>query len=409
MSSKILVVDDEPDFESLIIRNFRKKIRQKELEFFFANNGAQALEILKDQPSIEIVLTDINMPIMDGLTLLDRLMYLYPDIKAVIVSAYDDMEKIRTAMNRGAFDFLTKPIDFSDLEITIKKTLSNVQQLKENKRLRQEKQEAEAANRAKSVFLANMSHELRTPLNAIIGYSEILLEDARDVGQNDFISDLVKIQTAGKHLLSIINDILDLSKIEAGKMDINMEPFDFNTLVENVLVTIQPMVKKNRNIIEVECQSNLGLVRADVTKVRQVILNLLSNAAKFTEDGKITLKVKKLELGELESKNGEVGDRFSNANNPNLSTEYILLNVADTGIGISSDQMEHLFEPFTQADSSTTRKYGGTGLGLAISRHFCQMMGGDISVESELNQGSVFTVKLPVIVEKYSAREEETA
>ena len=407
MSSKILVVDDEPDFESLIIRNFRKKIRQKELQFFFANNGAEALEILKDEPSIEIVLTDINMPIMDGLTLLDRLMYLYPDIKAVIVSAYDDMEKIRTAMNRGAFDFLTKPIDFSDLEITIKKTLSNVQQLKENKRLRQEKQEAEAANRAKSVFLANMSHELRTPLNAIIGYSEILLEDAGDLGQDDFISDLVKIQTAGKHLLSIINDILDLSKIEAGKMDMHMEPFDFNTLVENVLVTIKPMVEKNRNIIEVECQSNLGLVRADVTKVRQVILNLLSNAAKFTEDGKITLKVKKLDLGELESKNGDASDRFSNLNNPNVKTQYIILNVADTGIGISPDQIEHLFEPFTQADSSTTKKYGGTGLGLAISRHFCQMMGGDISVESELDKGSIFTVKLPAIVENYSVKELE--
>uniref|UniRef100_UPI0035C8E4E8 response regulator n=1 Tax=Okeania sp. SIO2F4 TaxID=2607790 RepID=UPI0035C8E4E8 len=167
MSSKILVVDDEPDFESLIIRNFRKKIKTKELDFIFARDGVEALEILSEEPNIDIILTDINMPLMDGLTLLDNLQLHYPEIKAVIISAYDDMEKIRSAMNRGAFDFLTKPIDFIDLDITIKKTLANVQQLKENKRLKQETNEAEAANKAKSVFLANMSHELRTPLNAI--------------------------------------------------------------------------------------------------------------------------------------------------------------------------------------------------------------------------------------------------
>ena len=232
MSSKILVVDDEPDFESLIIRSFRKKIKQKELDFIFATNGIEALEILSEGVNIDIVLTDINMPLMDGLTLLDNLRVFYPDIKAVIVSAYDDLDKIRSAMNRGAFDFLTKPIDFQDLEITIQKTLENVQQLKENKRLKQEKHEAEAANRAKSVFLANMSHELRTPLNAIIGYSEILLEDAHSLGSKDFIHDINNIHTSGKHLLTIINDILDLSKIEAGKMDMHWEAVNIIALIE---------------------------------------------------------------------------------------------------------------------------------------------------------------------------------
>lgn len=396
MSSRILVVDDEPDFESLIVRNFRKKIRKKELEFVFAGNGAEALEFLKKDANIDMVISDINMPILDGLTLLDRLMHNYPDIKAVIVSAYDDMDKIRTAMNRGAFDFLTKPIDFGDLEITINKTIRNSQQVKENKRLRQEKQEAEAANRAKSVFLANMSHELRTPLNAIIGYSEIMLEDAEDLGYDSFIPDLTKIQTAGKHLLSIINDILDLSKVEAGKMELYMEPFDIQSLIDNVLSTIQPTIEKNFNVLEVRFEDNLGLIRADLTKVRQVILNLLSNAAKFTENGKIILTVREATYEEKQAIQNEAedGDRLLN-----WEQQYILISVADTGIGISPEQIEHLFEPFTQADSSTTKKYGGTGLGLAISRHFCKMMGGDITVESDLGRGSVFTVKFPVKIE----------
>lgn len=387
MSSKILVVDDEPDFESLIIRSFRKKIKQKELDFIFATNGIEALEILSEGVNIDIVLTDINMPLMDGLTLLDNLRVFYPDIKAVIVSAYDDLDKIRSAMNRGAFDFLTKPIDFQDLEITIQKTLENVQQLKENKRLKQEKHEAEAANRAKSVFLANMSHELRTPLNAIIGYSEILLEDAHSLGSKDFIHDINNIHTSGKHLLTIINDILDLSKIEAGKMDVHWESVNIMVLIENVLATIQPLIKQNNNILEIICEDNQEPIMADPNKMRQVILNLLSNAAKFTENGKIILKVKVANNDE---------DFISQNRDCNFTDKVLILSVADTGIGISEEKIDSLFQPFTQADNSTTRKYGGTGLGLAISRHFCKMMGGDITVVSEVNKGSIFTVKFPV-------------
>ncbi|RQH20568.1 ATP-binding response regulator [Okeania hirsuta] len=391
MSSKILVVDDEPDFESLIVRNFRKKIKQKELEFIFARNGVEALEILSEELNIDIVLTDINMPLMDGLTLLDNLQDQYPDIKAVIISAYDDMEKIRSAMNRGAFDFLTKPIDFEDLEITIKKTLENVRQLKENKRLKQEKDEAQAANRAKSVFLANMSHELRTPLNAIIGYSEILLEDARDLGYEDFVHDLDNIHTAGRHLLTIINDILDLSKIEAGKMDVHLESFKIMALIENVVATIQPLIEQNSNTLEIICEDHQELIVADPNKMRQVILNLLSNAAKFTENGNISLKVKIIS-----------NDEYCTVQSEELTpNKMLILSVADTGIGISENQMNVLFKPFTQADNSTTRKYGGTGLGLVISRHFCKMMGGDIGVVSEVNKGSIFTVKVPFIKEQF--------
>ncbi|MBS9770923.1 MAG: hybrid sensor histidine kinase/response regulator [Trichodesmium erythraeum GBRTRLIN201] len=290
-------------------------------------------------------------------------------------------------MNRGAFDFLTKPIDFQDLEITIQKTLENVQQLKENKRLKQEKHEAEAANRAKSVFLANMSHELRTPLNAIIGYSEILLEDAHSLGSKDFIHDINNIHTSGKHLLTIINDILDLSKIEAGKMDVHWESVNIMVLIENVLATIQPLIEQNNNILEIICEDNQEPIMADPNKMRQVILNLLSNAAKFTENGKIILKVKVANNDE---------DFISQNRDCNFTDKVLILSVADTGIGISEEKIDSLFQPFTQADNSTTRKYGGTGLGLAISRHFCKMMGGDITVVSEVNKGSIFTVKFPV-------------
>lgn len=237
------------------------------------------------------------------------------------------------------------------------------------------KDAAEAANRAKSTFLANMSHELRTPLNAIIGYSEMLQEDASDLGEEGFIKDLQNIQFAGRHLLDLIGDILDISKIEAGRMLLCVENFDVVSLVDEVVMTVQPLVDKRGNSLMVCCDENLGEIEADITKVRQCLLNLLSNAAKFTQQGKITLKVGRLQ--------GE---------------KAICFRVSDTGIGMTPAQMEKLFEPFSQADDSYSRKYGGTGLGLAITRKFCTMMGGEIQVQSEFGRGSTFTMVLPVVV-----------
>jgi PAS domain S-box-containing protein len=236
---------------------------------------------------------------------------------------------------------------------------------------------AEAASRAKSTFLANMSHELRTPLNAIIGYSEMLEEEARESGLKDIIPDTQKIHNAGKHLLTLINDILDLSKIEAGRMELYLEEFDLSNLIEEVVATLHPLVEKNHNQLQVSCSPNLGVMYADLTKVRQILFNLLSNALKFTEGGTVLLGATRESAGR---------------------SDWVYLQVSDTGIGMSAGQQQGLFQPFMQGDASTTRKYGGTGLGLAISRLFCQMMGGDITIESQLGVGSIFTVQLKVKV-----------
>jgi len=232
---------------------------------------------------------------------------------------------------------------------------------------------AETANRAKSQFLANMSHELRTPLNAIIGYSEILQEDVTHLGQDNLVPDLRKIEGAGRHLLGLINDILDLSKVEAGRMDIFLEDVEIIPLLEEVRAIIVPLAEKNGNAVEYRLADNLGSMRTDRTKLKQSLLNILSNANKFTENGRVTLVAERIQ-------NGRAVVRFA---------------ISDTGIGMSEEQLGRLFQAFSQAETTTSQKYGGTGLGLVITRNFCQLLGGDVTVASKPGEGSTFAITLP--------------
>jgi signal transduction histidine kinase len=262
-----------------------------------------------------------------------------------------------------------------DLERAHEAQRQNAQQLTAVvDQLRITKSQAESATRAKSEFMASMSHELRTPLNAIILYSELLLEVAADQGQAAAVPDLQRIRSAGKHLLELINGILDLSKIEAGKMAVSIETVDARALIADVIDTVRPLVQKNRNVLDIVCAADIGTIDTDLMKARQVLLNLLGNASKFTHDGTITLGVRRVMI------DGTPGIEFT---------------VADTGVGMNDEQCSRIFEAFTQADVTTSRKYGGTGLGLALVAKFCELLGGTVSVASEPGRGSRFTVVLP--------------
>lgn len=243
------------------------------------------------------------------------------------------------------------------------------------------KEAAENANRTKDTFLAGMSHELRTPLNAVIGYSEMLMESAEDGGDMQSVVDLRKILGAAKHLLSLINDILDLSKIEAGKFQLYLEHFDLAEVIRDVEQTVAPLVQKKSNTLYVRVDPDIGKIFADMTRLRQVLFNLISNSSKFTENGSITL------------------------NAARIDERWIEIGIRDTGIGMTPEQADKLFQPFTQAEASTSKKFGGTGLGLVISRMFCRLMGGDITLQSQYGEGSTFTIRLPARVEQERAAE----
>ena len=263
-------------------------------------------------------------------------------------------------------------------------------ELQERKRAQEELQVArdfsDAANRSKSQFLANMSHELRTPMNAIIGYTEILQDDVTDAKQMEYLPDLNKIHSAARHLLALINDVLDLSKIEAGRMELYLETFKLHEVVHSITDTVRPLIEKNHNQLVVHFSEKIDTIYADLTKVRQNLFNLLSNASKFTENGTITLHITH------EMREGK---------------EWVSFRVRDTGIGMTPEQLSKLFTPFTQADASTTREYGGTGLGLSITKKFCEMMGGHIEISSEYGVGSTFSMSLPCVVHNVEIEEVE--
>ncbi|MCK5719720.1 MAG: response regulator [Thiomargarita sp.] len=438
----ILIVDDNKNnlftLHTLIDEHIQANI-------FEADSGIIALQLLL-QTKVDLIILDVQMPEMDGFETakLIRSRKRTQHIPIVfLTAAYKSEDFQQKGFSIGAADYLTKPIDTAQLINRIKSYIRFIEQerqhnqelerkvkertaelSKSNEQLTQEISEreqierklqeahdqlehrveertaelqesktvaenartvAEAANLSKSQFLANMSHELRTPLNAIIGYSEMLEEEAEDLEQEDFIPDLQRIHAAGKHLLGLINDVLDLSKIEAGKMGLHLEHFDLTEVFNEVVNTIKPLMNKKGNTLDVKNNQFSIEMYADITKLRQILLNLLSNSAKFTENGLVSI---------------EVSEKITEDNN-----QWVQFCVTDDGIGMTEEQRNKLFQPFTQADSSTTRKYGGTGLGLAITKKFTEMMGGNISIISEFGHGTLFSILIPIIVAEIEMEE----
>jgi signal transduction histidine kinase len=370
-NAKILMVDDTPANIDVL----HKLLAKEGYKLSFATNADKALKIIS-RTLPNLILLDVMMPDMDGFELCQLLKSQKEtqDIPIIFMTALTDtIDKIK-GFSLGAVDYITKPIQSEELLARVSthlKLQAHVIELK-TRSLESEKARyvAESANRAKSLFLANMSHELRTPLNAIIGYTDLVQEEAADLGYETIITDLTKIQVAAKQLLGIISDVLDITKIEADKMELKWSIFEVTSLITDIVTVIRPTLIEGKQQFKIDCPVDIGSIYADPGKVQQILFNLLNNAVKFTKQGTITLTV-------------------------NRSEEGFIFQVADTGIGISADKLTVIYQPFTQADNSHTREYGGTGLGLTICKNYCEMMGGHITIDSEVGKGSVFTVYLP--------------
>lgn len=392
----ILVVDDDRAVRLHVAR----QLQQYQYTVTSAIDGQEALMLLQAQP-FDLVLLDVVMPKLDGYRVLMQLKRdpVLCSIPVIMISALDDLDRAIRCIEQGAEDYLAKPLNQVLLRARISASLER-KRLRDQeqaylKQLQAEKEAAETAHRAKSAFLANMSHELRTPLNAIMGYSEMLQEDLQAEGIVDHLADLQKIHASGKHLLHLIDSILDLAKIEAGKMDLHLEQFAVSPLIEQIIKEIHPVIAAKGNGLKVCAPTLSAELYADPSKIRQILLNLLNNANKFMDAGTVVLAV----------------EEHSHLAAPQLPQPYpaaliadevdwIAIKVSDTGIGMTPVQMEQVFQAFTQADDSTTRKHSGAGLGLTIARRFCQLMGGDILVDSEVGKGSTFAVWLPILTQR---------
>jgi signal transduction histidine kinase/BarA-like signal transduction histidine kinase len=399
MTARILAVDDESDLELLIRQRFRHRIKAGEIAFDFALNGIEALEKMRTSGPYDMVLTDINMPEMDGLALLSELRLLDIHFKAVVVSAYSDMGNIRTAMNRGAFDFITKPIDLKDLEATIDKTLQEAALIRQgilarenlDKALHEKEiavikmQKAEEAKKFEQQFLANMSHEIRTPMNAVIGMTHLVLKSELGEQQRKYLD---AIRISSENLLGIINDILDVSKIEAGKIEFEKVPFRLSEVFSNVNSVLGFKAEEKKLKLSLLAEKEVPeTLTGDPTRLNQVLINIVGNAIKFTEKGSVEVACSRV------TQQGKV-----------VSLRF---DIKDSGIGIAPEKIETIFESFTQASADTTRIYGGTGLGLSISKQLVEMQGGEISARSTPGEGTTFSFTLPFEVAEEDAMTEQ--
>ncbi len=395
MKKKILFVDDESDFLSGVRRSLKKY--NNEWELFFANSVDEALEV-DEIDSLDVVISDLGMPGKDGFKFLEmfRSNEDTKNIPVLVMSGIKQNKAKNRAYELGATEFLKKPFSSEDLIQAIKNSIKLKSHLDQNEKNRQlfekkfnernnklerdiikfqkKKEVSEEALRLENEFLANMSHELRTPLNSIIGFSQLVEEVVEENDIDQITHDLKTIQLAGKHMLTLVNDILEVAKIESRKMDLIKKEIQLAPFILEMTPLVQTIMKENGNEFKQVFLNNLGNIETDDVRLRQILFNLLSNAAKFTKDGTVTLQASRENY---------------------CDRDWIKFEIKDTGIGLSDKQIKHIFDKFSQADPATSKKFGGTGLGLSITKKLCQLMSGDVFVESEVGRGAIFTVMLP--------------
>ena len=390
MVTKILVVDDEPHFEIIVTKTFRREVQNGEYLLHFASNGVNALSILEDHPDIDVVLTDINMPQMDGLTLLEHLNRKYPHLITVIISAYSDLPSIRASMNNGAFDFLVKPIQLNDLTRTVAKTVNQAQQLKELSRARQEREQTQAKlvdnlrkmDKLKNEFLTTISHELNMPLNGIIGIAESLVDGAAGQISEELEKNLEMLISGGRRLSSLVHDLVDFSKLKNKELQLDIKPVNLHAVAQVAFSLAKPMLEGRNLLLDFDIPDDLPKVLADENRLQQILHNLVSNAIKFTENGQITVSAVK-------------------------ENELVKIWIQDTGVGISKERIQDIFDVFEQSEQGPVRPDGGLGLGLTITQRLVQLQGGVLQVASDLGEGSCFSFCLPADTSEGATSDEQ--
>lgn len=379
MKAKILVVDDEAPFELMIRKIFRDEIESDQYSFYFARNGKDALFTLQEVGNIEMLLTDINMPVMDGLALLHEVQRTYPDLVTIVISAYGDIQNIRKTMNAGAFDFLVKPVSREDMKITLVKAMKQIVKNRELQLAYREKEIAQRElvenlqrmDRTKDEFLTSVSHELLTPLNGIVGIADSLADGAVGPIGDDMAENLQMIVSSGKRLTSLVHDILDISKMKNSELKLVTQPLDLRPVIGVVLSLSQPLVGIKPLVLRGDLPKAFPRVLADENRVEQILHNLIGNAVKYTAAGEVSVYLEHDET-------------------------HAYISIRDTGIGIPENKFEEIFMPFEQMDGSMTRPYGGAGLGLSITRELVQLHNGRIELKSQVGKGSTFTFSLPI-------------